>query len=103
MKRPFVPSAVVEMADVLLLAAAGILALVGAGLVGLRRAKTPALGMMGLQLLGSGCVAVLLLLCVALDMPALADAALTLALLAGFACAALYGTGGAIPPPKAGG
>ncbi|MEP9379926.1 multiple resistance and pH regulation protein F [Aquabacter sp. CN5-332] len=78
------------MGGFLLFAAALILAATGAGLVALRRASSPVDGMMGVQLLGSGSVAVLILLSVALAQDALVDAALTVAVLAAFAVAALH-------------
>ena len=72
------------MADFLLAAAAAVLATVAAGLVRILRGPTAADRIMAAQLLGTGGVAVLLLLAQAVPMPGVADVALVLALLAAF-------------------
>jgi multicomponent Na+:H+ antiporter subunit F len=73
------------MASVLVAAAAFILAMVGLGLFRVFRGPTDVERMMAVQLLGTGGVAVLLLIAVAVDIPAVVDVALLLALLAAFA------------------
>jgi multicomponent Na+:H+ antiporter subunit F len=72
------------MADFLLAAAAAVLATVAAGLVRILRGPTAADRIMAAQLVGTGGVAVLLLLAQAVPMPGVADVALVLALLAAF-------------------
>lgn len=80
-----------------LLAAAGfILAMVALGLVRILHGPGDADRMMAAQLLGTGGIAVLLLLGAALGMPSAVDVALTLALLAAFASIAFV-KGGARP------
>ena len=72
------------MADFLLAAAAVVLALVALGLVRVARGPEEADRIMAAQLLGTGGIAVLLLLSEATSVPAAVDVALTLALLAAF-------------------
>ena len=72
----------------LLAAAALVLLAVAAGLLRLLRGPTDADRIMAVQLLGTGIVAVLLLLANALEAPAVIDVALVLALLAAFLAAA---------------
>jgi len=74
--------------DFLVGAAVFILAMVTLGLVRIFRGPTEADRMMSAQLLGSGGVAVLLLLAVVAETPAIVDVALMLALLAAFAAVA---------------
>lgn len=76
------------MADFLLLAALFVLATVAAALLRILWGPGRADRMMAAQLLGSGGIAVLLLLGAALGRPGAIDVALTLALLAAFASAA---------------
>jgi multicomponent Na+:H+ antiporter subunit F len=76
------------MSDFLLAAAAFILAMVALGLLRIVRGPAAADRMMAAQLLGSGGVAILLLLAVALQSPSIVDVALLLALLAAFAAVA---------------
>ena len=76
------------MNDLLLAAAAFVLATVALGLVRILRGPADADRMMAAQLLGSGGVAALLLLGLATGAPALGDLALVLALLAAFAAVA---------------
>lgn len=76
------------MAEFLILAAAFVLLTVGAGLLRILRGPSAADRMMAAQLLGTGGVAVLLLLSIALDRPAAVDVALVLALLAALAAVA---------------
>lgn len=89
------------MDDVLAGVALLVLASVAAGL--LRVAIGPGLAdrVMAAQLLGTGGIAVLLLLAAATDTPGLVDGALTLALLAAFATVALVrgAPGGGEDPP----
>jgi multicomponent Na+:H+ antiporter subunit F len=73
------------MAEFLLAAALFVLATVALGLVRVLRGPGEADRMMAAQLLGTGGIAVLLLVGAATGAPALADVALTLALLATFA------------------
>jgi multicomponent Na+:H+ antiporter subunit F len=73
------------MAEFLLAAAAFILAMVALGLARLLRGPDDADRMMAAQLLGTGGIAVLLLLGAASGEAGTADVALTLALLAAFA------------------
>jgi len=69
-----------------LLAAAGfVLATVALGLLRVLRGPEPADRMMAAQLIGSGGIGALLLLGVAMELPAATDVALTLALLSAFA------------------
>ncbi|WP_135467292.1 monovalent cation/H+ antiporter complex subunit F [Crenalkalicoccus roseus] len=76
------------MAEFLVVAAAFVLLTVGAGLVRILHGPAEADRMMAAQLLGSGGIAVLLLLAVAMERPAAVDVALVLALLAAFAAVA---------------
>lgn len=75
------------MPPLLWLAAAGVLASVALGLLRVERGPTNGDRMLAAQLLGTGAVAVLLLLARAADAPALLDVALVLALLAAVASA----------------
>lgn len=77
------------MADFLTIAALLILLTVAGGLLRVLRGPHPMDRVMAAQLLGTGGIAILLLLDVATGAPALTDAALTLALLAAFATVAL--------------
>ena len=72
------------MADFLLAAAGFVLAMVALGLVRILRGPGDADRIMAAQLLGTGGIAALLLLAEAMSMPAAADVALILALLAAF-------------------
>jgi len=81
------------MADFLLAAAGVLLATVALGLVRIVRGPGDADRMMSAQLLGTGGVAVLLLVSAALEAPAVVDVALTLALLAAFASVAFVKSG----------
>ncbi len=89
------------MADLLLGAALLVLATVVASLVRVLRGPGITDRVMAAQLLGTGGIAVLLLLGAATGTPGLTDAALTLALLAAFATVALVrgapGDGGEPP------
>jgi multicomponent Na+:H+ antiporter subunit F len=76
------------MAEFLLAAAGFLLATVALGLVRIVRGPADADRMMSAQLLGTGGVAVLLLVGAAEVVPAAVDVALTLALLAAFASVA---------------
>jgi multicomponent Na+:H+ antiporter subunit F len=76
------------MAEFLLAAAGFLLITVGLGLVRIVRGPADADRMMSAQLLGTGGVAVLLLVGAAEVVPAAVDVALTLALLAAFASVA---------------
>ncbi len=80
------------MADALTFAALVVLIIVAIGLGRILRGPSRFDRMMAVQLLGSGGVAVLLLLAVAGSTEALVDVALTLALLAAFASIALATT-----------
>ena len=73
------------MTDFLLAAAGFILFTVAVGLIRILGGPSNADRMMAAQLLGTGGVAVLLLLAVAVEIPAIVDVALMLALLAAFA------------------
>lgn len=76
------------MAEYLLTAAGFVLAMVALGLVRILRGPGAADRMMAAQLLGTGGIATLLLLGAATGASAVADVALTLALLAAFASVA---------------
>lgn len=76
------------MAEALFAAAGLALATVVAGLLRVLRGPTRADRMMAAQLLGTGGIAVLLLLAAATGQAAILDAALVLAVLAAFAAAA---------------
>lgn len=84
------------MADFLLATSGFVLAMVAVGLIRVLRGPADADRMMAAQLLGTGGIAVLLLMAVALDVSALVDVALVLALLAAFASVAFV-IGGARP------
>jgi multicomponent Na+:H+ antiporter subunit F len=73
------------MPDVLLYAAAVLLIAIGGSLVRVIRGPTPADRMMGAQLVGTGGIAILLLLAAAGRRWEILDVALILALLAAFA------------------
>lgn len=76
------------MTDILLMTACFVLTMVTLGLISIAaRGPGPDL-ILGVQLLGTGGTAVLLLLAVASDAPAIIDVALMLALLAAFAAIA---------------
>ncbi|GGG40284.1 hypothetical protein GCM10010964_29840 [Caldovatus sediminis] len=76
------------MAEFLVAAAAFLLITVAAGLVRILQGPTAADRMMAAQLLGTGGIAVVLLLAAAAERPAAVDVALVLALLAAFAAVA---------------
>jgi multicomponent Na+:H+ antiporter subunit F len=78
------------MSGFLLTAAAVVLATVALGLLRVLRGPGDAERMMSAQLLGTGGVAVLLLLATVTGIRAAVDVALTLALLAAFASIAFY-------------
>jgi multicomponent Na+:H+ antiporter subunit F len=80
------------MAEFLLACAGFILAAVAVGLVRVLRGPADADRMMAAQLLGTGGVAVLLLVAAATGVSAVVDVALTLALVATFASAAFVAT-----------
>jgi multicomponent Na+:H+ antiporter subunit F len=73
------------MADFLLGAALFVLAMVALGLLRILRGPKDVDRMMAAQLLGTGGIAVVLLLGVATDQPSMINVGLTLALLAAFA------------------
>lgn len=87
------------MPEFLLAAAALVLLTVAVGLLRLLRGPTDADRVMAVQLLGTGTVAVLLLVAAALDAPAVVDVALVLALLAAFLAAAFAAGSAAADPP----
>ena len=76
------------MAEFLITMAGLVLAVVAVGLIRVLRGPADADRMMAAQLLGTGCVAALLLLATGLGVAAIVDAAVILALLAAFAVAA---------------
>ncbi len=78
------------MSGFLLAAAAAVLATVALGLLRILRGPGDAERMMAAQLLGTGGVAVVLLLAAVTGIGAAVDVALTLALLAAFASIAFY-------------
>ena len=88
------------MAEFLSIAAALVLLMTGAGLLRLLRGPGDADRMMAGQLLGTGGIAVLLLGSTIAE-PAIADAALTLALLAAFASVAFVKYGGGFGQQRA--
>ncbi|WGD31017.1 monovalent cation/H+ antiporter complex subunit F [Ancylobacter sp. WKF20] len=88
------------MAELLNLAALLLLLLMATGLVWLLRAPSAADRLMAVQLAGTGGTAVLALLAIAEGVAALLDVALTLALVAAFASAALFAAGPASPPDE---
>jgi multicomponent Na+:H+ antiporter subunit F len=77
------------MADFLLLAALALLAIVAAGLVRVYRGPSHADRLISAQLIGTGSVAIALLLAASSGNAAIIDVALVLALLAAFASVAL--------------
>jgi multicomponent Na+:H+ antiporter subunit F len=79
--------------ELLLLAAGVVLATVAAGLVRVLRGPADVDRMMAAQLLGTGGIAVLLLVGAAVDLPAAIDVALTMGLLAAFASIAFVKKG----------
>lgn len=85
------------MAEFLLLAAGFVLLTAVAGLIRLLRGPTDADRIMAAQLLGTGVVAVLLLVATALGATAVVDVALVLALLAAFLAAAFAADGATRP------
>ena len=91
------------MANFLFGAAAFVLAMVALGLLSILRGPTDADRMLSAQLIGSGGVAVLLLLAIATEMPSITDVALMLALLAPFALVAFLrdASGSQINSPNA--
>jgi multicomponent Na+:H+ antiporter subunit F len=76
------------MAEFLITMAGIVLALVAVALTRVLRGPAEVDRMMAAQLLGTGSVAALLLLAIGVQMPAIVDAAVILALLAAFAIAA---------------
>ncbi len=78
------------MAEFLLGAALFVLAMVALGLVRIMRGPGDAERMMAAQLLGTGGIAVLLLVSAATGVGPVVDVALTLALLAAFASVAFF-------------
>jgi multicomponent Na+:H+ antiporter subunit F len=88
------------MADFLLAAAVFVLAMVALGLVRVKLGPGYADRMMAAQLLGSGSIAVLLLVSAAIDADAVVDVALTLALLAAFASLAFVHYAGSKREPE---
>ncbi|MBN9203652.1 monovalent cation/H+ antiporter complex subunit F [Methylibium petroleiphilum] len=82
------------------IAAAGVLATIALGLVRVERGPSNGDRMLAAQLLGTGAVAVLLLLARAADAPALLDVALVLALLASVAGAVFVRRIGVQPPER---
>jgi multicomponent Na+:H+ antiporter subunit F len=76
------------MAEFFLAAAGFVLAMMALGLLRLLRGPGRSDSLMAAQLLGTGGIAVLLLLAAAIPTPGLVDAALVLALLAAFVSAA---------------
>ena len=91
------------MAEFLLGAAAFVLLMVALGLVRILRGPGDAERMMAAQLLGTGGIAVLLLLGAATGVGPIVDVALTLALLAAFASVAFFKSATDAPADEAGG
>ena len=89
------------MADFLLTSSGFVLAMVAVGLVRVLRGPANADRMMAAQLLGTGGIAVLLLMGAATDVTALVDVALVLALLAAFAAVAFVIGGAPSERPEA--
>ena len=89
------------MADFLLASSGFVLAMVAAGLVRVLRGPANADRMMAAQLLGTGGIATLLLMAAAMDVSALVDVALVLALLAAFASVAFVIGGARSATPEA--
>ena len=85
------------VAEFLLGAAAFVLLTVAVGLIRLLRGPADADRIMAAQLLGTGAVAVLLLVATALGSTAVLDVALVLALLAAFLAAAFAANGASSP------
>jgi multicomponent Na+:H+ antiporter subunit F len=88
------------MAEFFLAAAGFVLAAVALGLLRVLRGPGQADRLMAAQLLGTGGIAVLLLLAQAVPAPGLVDAALVLALLAAFVSAAFVDAAAAAPPAR---
>lgn len=88
------------MAVALWMAAAAVLATIALGLVRVERGPSNGDRMLAAQLLGTGAVAVLLLLARATDAPELLDVALVLALLASVAGAVFVRRIGVQPPDR---
>lgn len=86
------------LAPMLWIAAAIVLATIALGLVRVERGPTNGDRMLAAQLVGTGAVAVLLLLARAADAPALLDVAFVLALLAAVASAVFVCRIGVRPP-----
>lgn len=91
------------MNDTLVLAAFAVLVTVALGLLRIARGPTRFDRLMAVQLLGSGGVAVLLLLAVGTATASLVDIALTLALLAAFASVSFAAALKRAPAGKSGG
>lgn len=89
------------MADYLLASSGFVLAIVAVGLVRVLRGPANADRMMAAQLLGTGGIATLLLMAAAMDVSALVDVALVLALLAAFASVAFVIGGARSATPEA--
>jgi multicomponent Na+:H+ antiporter subunit F len=89
------------MTEFLLAASGFVLAMVALGLVRILRGPGDADRMMAAQLLGTGGIAVLLLLGAATGVGATVDVALTLALLAAFASVAFFKSAPAAAPDDA--
>src|SRR5215475_3466851 len=89
------------MADFLLASSGFVLAMVAAGLIRVLRGPANADRMMAAQLLGTGGIATLLLMAAAMDVSALVDVALVLALLAAFASVAFVIGGARSATPEA--
>ena len=89
------------MADFLLASSGFVLAIVAVGLVRVLRGPANADRMMAAQLLGTGGIATLLLMAAAMDVSALVDVALVLALLAAFASVAFVIGGARSATPEA--
>jgi multicomponent Na+:H+ antiporter subunit F len=87
------------MANFLVGAATFILAMVGLGLCRILRGPAEADRLMAVQLLGTGGVAVLLLLAAAVKMPSIVDVALMLALLAAFVAVAFVTSASRLKAP----
>ena len=90
------------MSGFLLIAAGFVLATVALGLVRILRGPSDADRMMAAQLLGTGGIAVLLLLGAATGIGSTVDVALTLALLAAFASVAFFKSATEAPADEAG-
>jgi multicomponent Na+:H+ antiporter subunit F len=88
------------MAEFLVGAAGFVLAMVALGLVRVLRGPADADRLMAAQLLGSGGIAILLLLAGGTGVPAAVDAALTLALLAAFVSVAFVRSAPAADPAE---